>query len=184
MRLLFVADGRSPTTLSWLRYWIEKGHETHLVSTYPCTPMQGLASFHVLPVAFSGMASGGTGNRRGVLSRFKRILRPLRDILGPLSLPLHWRRYRQLVRTIRPDLVHALRIPFEGMLALATPKDVPLTVSIWGNDITLHARASLWMGWLTRRTLRRAAGRADRAAGRPHPVARGWGVRSSRGSSQ
>ena len=46
MRLLFVADGRSPTALSWMRHWVESGHETHLVSTYPCDPPPGLASFH------------------------------------------------------------------------------------------------------------------------------------------
>lgn len=85
-------------------------------------------------------------------------LRPIRYIAGPLSLPLFRSRFRKLVKEIHPDLVHALRIPFEGMLANGTPAGIPLVVSIWGNDITLHAYGSIFMKSLTRRTLRRADG--------------------------
>jgi glycosyltransferase involved in cell wall biosynthesis len=164
MRLLFVADGRSPTALSWLRHWIETGHHTHLVSSFPCNPPPGLASFHILPAAFSGMARGmsnnmvGSTHTSGIVGRFRSLLRPLRYVLGPLSLPFHQTRFHKLVEEIRPDLVHALRIPFEGMLASVTPAGYPLVVSIWGNDLTLHARGSILMASLTRRTLRRAVG--------------------------
>jgi glycosyltransferase involved in cell wall biosynthesis len=180
MRLLFVADGRSPTTLSWLQYWVEEGYETHLISTYPCIPPAGLKSFHTLPVAFGGLAGGGgMGIRFGFKNQLKRILRPLRDVLGPLSLPLHRKQFRTLVQTIQPDLVHALRIPFEGMLAAATPKSIPLVVSIWGNDITLHARASFLMAGLTRRALVRADGLiAD--THRDIQLGREWGLGSKK----
>jgi glycosyltransferase involved in cell wall biosynthesis len=159
MRLLFVADGRSPTTLSWLKYWPEAGHEVHLVSTYPCDEPAGLASFHVLPVAMGGMAGGSQGDlRRVAVSRLRAFLRPLRYALGPVSLPRHQQQFLRLVDAIRPDLVHALRIPFEGMLAHIVPAEIPFLVSIWGNDLTLHARGSPLMAALTRRTLRRADG--------------------------
>ena len=65
---------------------------------------------------------------------------------------------RRLIEEWQPTLVHALRIPFEGMLASFAPPEVPLIVSIWGNDLTLHARGSAWMGRLTVQCLRRAAG--------------------------
>jgi glycosyltransferase involved in cell wall biosynthesis len=161
MRILFVADGRSPITLSWLRAWTEGGEEVHLVSSFPCDRPRGLASFHVLPVAFGGMGGGqGRGVRRkaGWVGRFRGALRPLRYLLGPLSLPAHQVRFRAMTDEIAPDLVHALRIPFEGMLAEATPPGIPLVVSIWGNDLTLHARGSFLMAAWTRRTLRRAQG--------------------------
>jgi hypothetical protein len=164
MRLLFIADGRSPITRSWLRYWTEHGHETHLVSTFPCDPPPGLASFHVLPVAFNRMAGAQATNtadahpRAGLVGRFRSLLRPLRYLLGPLSLPRYKTQFRRLVADLAPDLVHALRIPFEGMLATAIPREIPLVVSIWGNDITLHARGFFLMAMLTRRTLRRADG--------------------------
>ncbi len=59
MRILFYADGRSPTTLNWLRHWIKRGDEVHLVSSFPCETPPGLASFQVVPVAFSNTKSTG-----------------------------------------------------------------------------------------------------------------------------
>lgn len=159
MRLLFVADGRSPTALSWLRHWIETGCETHLVSTFPCHPPPGLASFHVMPAAFGSLGGGRATKPAGRLpGRARALLRPLRYLLGPLSLPPHRERFRALAAALRPDLVHALRLPFEGMLAAAAPAQIPLVVSIWGNDLTLHAGGSPLMAWWTRHTLRRVDG--------------------------
>jgi glycosyltransferase involved in cell wall biosynthesis len=164
MRILFVADGRSPTTLSWLQYWIESGYQTHLISTFPCEPPPGLSSFKVLPVAFSGIGRGHTGTTSRLtggyrfIARFRNPLRYIRYLLGPLNLLPHQTRFRSLVENIQPDLIHAMRIPFEGMLASITPTDIPLVISIWGNDLTLHARGSFLMGNLTRRTLKRANG--------------------------
>ncbi len=165
MRLLFVADGRSSTTLSWLRHWTESGHQTHLVSTFPCEPPKGLESFHILPIAFSDIWKGSHKDQAGRISsgngkskRFRNLLRPLRSLAGPISLPFFQTRFRNIVEEIHPDLVHALRIPFEGMLASNTPDGIPLVVSIWGNDLTLHARESIFMAMFTRKTLRRADG--------------------------
>jgi len=164
MRILFVADGRSPTALNWMQHWIETGHEVHLVSTFPCNSPAGLASFNVLPVAFGRWASGQTGQaekatqRRGWMSRVRGPLRTLRYFLGPLTLASHRKHFCALVAELRPDLVHALRIPFEGMLAGVAPAEIPLLVSIWGNDLTLHAHGSFLMAAETRRVLRRADG--------------------------
>ncbi len=154
MQILFVADGRSPTALNWLRYWIETGHHVHLISTFPCNFPAGLASSTVLPVAFGRMAGEQVRNSTGARSRLRLagslrgLLRPLRYLLGPLSLPFYQARFRALVAEIQPDLVHALRIPFEGMLSAVMPQGIPLVVSTWGNDITLHARGSVLMARL------------------------------------
>jgi glycosyltransferase involved in cell wall biosynthesis len=180
MRLLFVADGRSPTAINWLRHWLESGHQVHLVSTFPCDLLPGLASFHFLPVAFNRMAGGsrtkiaGSAPRPGLVGRTRGLLRLMRYWLGPLSLPRYRGQFRRLAAEIAPDLVHALRLPFEGMLACAVPEDIPLVVSIWGNDLTLHARGSFLMATLTRRALRRANGlMADTA--RDLRLGRDWG---------
>jgi glycosyltransferase involved in cell wall biosynthesis len=68
------------------------------------------------------------------------------------------RRLRRVLNTLDIDLLHALRIPYEGMLAAEAKPEMPLILSVWGNDFTLHARSTAWMGWLTRRALRRADG--------------------------
>ena len=72
--------------------------------------------------------------------------------------------------------MHALRIPYEGMLAAVTPVHIPFLVSIWGNDLTLHARTAPLMASRTRQALERADGLlAD--ARRDLRLAREWGLR-------
>ncbi len=169
MHIMLVADGRSPTTRRWIGVIREMVERITLVSTFPCAPVEGVEALYVLPVAFSGFAgsqagagsanpaSANRGARRAV-SRFRGLFLGARYLLGPLTLPFYGRRLAKMANNLRPDLVHALRVPFEGMLASYAPANIPLAVSIWGNDLTLHAAGSGWMGMLTRRTLRRAAG--------------------------
>jgi len=171
MHILLVADGRSPITRCWTRSLLEGGLRVTLCSTFPCAPLEGIESLHILPVAFAGMAGSQSANttsapapRRGMIARFRPLLLAARYWLGPLSLRSFATPFRNLVEAAQPDLVHALRIPFEGMLAAFTPPQVPLAVSIWGNDLTLHARGSRWMESATRRTLRRADALAADAA--------------------
>jgi glycosyltransferase involved in cell wall biosynthesis len=63
-----------------------------------------------------------------------------------------------LIEEAKPDFVHALRLPFEGFLAAEALRDldVPLLISIWGNDFTLHAARIKPIRQLTRRALERA----------------------------
>ena len=152
--ILFVADGRSPIARGWIGNLTEAGWTVHLASTFPCRPLPGLASMQVIQVALSGWrrraaaASGGLG----LAGRSW-----LRHWIGPLTVPLAARQLRAYMAKLEPDLVHALRVPFEGMTAAWANPPVPLIVSTWGNDLTLHAPSSPGMAWLTRRTLQRAA---------------------------
>jgi glycosyltransferase involved in cell wall biosynthesis len=158
MRLLFYADGRSPIAANWLRYWIQRGDEIHLVSSFPCNPPDGLASFAVVPVAFSGAKKGESQSRqrKGFLwgASMLRLRLLLRQWLGPFTLPKSAKVLGDIAKRVRPDLVHALRIPFEGMTAAAAGLDVPLVISIWGNDFTMHARSSPLMAYWTRRAVK------------------------------
>jgi len=167
VRILFIADGRSPIALNWIAYFVDQGHEVHLVSTFPCEPAMQLASLNCVPVAFSQMKGKGIGRRgagelgRGVLLEASgvRARTALRQAFGVLTVPRAARRLRPIVAAVRPDLVHAMRIPYEGMLAvqaLRESPDLPLLVSVWGNDFTLHAVSNPWMGSATRRALARA----------------------------
>jgi len=167
MHVLLVADGRSPITRRWVAGLRALQHEITLVSTFLCPPVEGVRETYVLPIAFSGMAGSQAGGKlpnpaanqkQGAVSRARLPLLALRYWLGPLSLPYYAGRFRALLQTVQPDIVHALRIPFEGMLASYTPGGIPLLVSIWGNDLTLHAGGSSLMRSFTLRTLRRANG--------------------------
>jgi glycosyltransferase involved in cell wall biosynthesis len=171
MKLLFVADGRSPIALNWMRHWTEAGHEVHLVSTFACRPELALASLEVVTVAYSGSKRPRAQSTQG---KFVEGSRPparslvwgartlglrtrVRQWMGPLTVGRASRRLAPIVQRIRPDLVHAMRIPFEGMLAAdaiaATPDAPPLLVSVWGNDFTLHAPSSAPMDHYTQWTM-------------------------------
>lgn len=170
MKILFVADGRSPITVNWLRYLVEAGHSVHLVSSYPCAPDLDLASLHVLPVAFGSLAGDtqlqqGEGNN-SLSGRVKRLARNtvpagmrtrIRQWFGPFSLSRAAAELNQINREIQPDLVHAMRIPYEGMLAALADLPGALLISVWGNDFTLHAPSTP----LTRKYTHLALQRAD-----------------------
>lgn len=167
MHILLVADGRSPITRRWIQGLLALQQRITLVSTFPCENVPGVEAMYVIPVAFGrlagsqvgvGAAAGAPTGLRRLLGRFRRMVVSARYMLGPLTLPWHGRRLRRLVRRLKPDVVHALRIPFEGMLAAYTPPGTPLVVTIWGNDITLHAKRTGLMSRATRRVLRRADG--------------------------
>ncbi len=158
MRLLYYADGRSPIARSWIEHFVQTGHEVHWVSSFPAAAIPGLSSFRVVPVAFSASAPNAVVPLPGGRARGLRLRLALRQWLGPLTVGSAASDLRAVVETLRPDLVHALRIPFEGMVAARASRGLPLLVSVWGNDFTLHAQASPGMNLLTRRTLHSAAG--------------------------
>ena len=171
MRVLFVVDGRSPIALNWIRYFVEQDHEVHLASIYPCQPDLDLASLCIIPVAFSGAVVSGGQDKTGAglkSNLLKAIATPkvrtwLRQRFVPRSLPKAADQLGSLISELQPAIVHAMRIPYEGMLAaiacsaLPTPR-CPLLVSIWGNDFTLHAPATRQMTRLTRFTMEHADG--------------------------
>lgn len=191
MKILIVADGRSPITRRWVRGLLAMQNEVALVSTFPCQPLDGVAEMMVLPVAFASLSGSqaGRGDKdagqqataaaqpsrsRKLVARFRNLFQQVRYSLGPLTLRFYGPRFRRAAQRIQPDLIHALRIPFEGMLASYAPPEIPLAVSIWGNDLTLHGKGSAAMRRFTTRTLQRANGLAADAQ-RDIRLARAWG---------
>jgi glycosyltransferase involved in cell wall biosynthesis len=160
IRLLLVADGRSPITLRWIAMLHPLKYHITVLSSYPCKPIPGVEALYILPIAFSQQSGSQAGNglektKKGLVARFRPMAQRLRYWFGPLTIPARAEAYIQIVEAVKPDLVHAMRVPFEGMLASYTPAGIPLVVSTWGNDLTLHAPAALRMSSLTRRALSR-----------------------------
>ncbi len=154
MRLLFVADGRSPIALQWIRYFIERGDEVFLASTFACQPNLDLQGLDFVPVAFSAAKrSIASTTSRPASSRNLGLRTAIRHFLGPLTIPRAARRLRSIIERIQPDLVHAMRIPYEGMTAADAYAGPPLLVSVWGNDFTLHAPSTPLMRHYTRWTM-------------------------------
>ncbi len=187
-RITIIADGRSPTARSWITRLLQLGCEVSLVSTYYFDPIPGVNQFTVLPLALSrfnpgGAVQGAAGGPPSLASRLRKTARGLaplyrkaRNLIGPLTVRRHAKAYRAFLAQVRPDLVHALRIPYEGMLGSHTPQGLPFIVATWGNDLTLHAQRSPRMRSLTRRCLQRADGLTSDTL-RDIRLAHEWGLR-------
>lgn len=92
--------------------------------------------------------------RSGALSQLSTTMR---FWLGPLELNRHVGRLRELITEIAPDIVHAMRIPFEGIMAAKSmPVGLPLLISVWGNDFTLVAASNPLMARQTVKAMQRA----------------------------
>ncbi len=158
MRLLFVADGRSPIALNWMSYFLESGDEVHLVSLYPCQADSRFASVRWLRVPFLGSGLGDKSASSGFVRRWlpAQWRTKIRQRFVPLDLKQPALQLRDEINHMKPDLVHAMRIPYEGMIAALADPLCPLLISVWGNDLTLHTSANRKMQELTRQTLGRA----------------------------
>jgi glycosyltransferase involved in cell wall biosynthesis len=158
MKLAFLADARSPIAINWVRWLVEHGHEVHWISSRQAgPPLPGLASFRVLPI-FPELPSGVR------ISRKNRLLHPAATILRHWWMPLRVNaravELNRILKDLHPDLLHAMRIPQEGMVAAQATLQVghpkqPLLVSVWGDDFTYHACSSPMMTELTKTTMRR-----------------------------
>ncbi|HEY0777074.1 MAG TPA: glycosyltransferase family 4 protein [Gemmatirosa sp.] len=197
-----MADGRSPIARNWIADYAHRGFDVHLISTFACDARGlGLASVTVVPVALARLAGGGASRptasasderatrgaatfRRARAAASAALLPTVLGWLAPFDLAPHARRVRDVVREIDPALVHAMRVPYEGILAALAlaGSDRPLVTSIWGNDLELWASRYPLVGRLTRRALARATALHPDCA-RDLRLAASWGWDDARPSS-
>lgn len=163
-----MVDARSPIALNWIRHFVERGDEIYIASTFAASLDFSIKRIETIPVAFSGLKK--TTQRPGAASARTLGLRTvIRQWLGPLTIPRAAKQLRAFIEEVQPDLIHAMRIPYEGMIAAnaiggrvvprdlrGTYRDHRLLVSTWGNDFTLHAPSSPLMRQYTRQTMQRA----------------------------
>lgn len=173
MRILFVADCRSPIAQNWMRYFAGRGDEVYLASTFACSVDFPISGLEVVPVAFSSLKKP-TQPPGGAPARTLGLRTRIKQWFGPWTIRRAAQRLRGFIAKVEPDLIHAMRIPYEGMLAADASTGRPLIVSTWGNDFTLHAPSTRLMRHYTRWTLQVADGlHAD--CQRDLRLAREWG---------
>ncbi len=167
--ILIIADGRSPTTIRWISMLRKMDLRVTLVSTYPILQESDAEQTFICPVAFSQVGrqnSVETGRPvhqinslvHRIIQSFRPIFLRFRYYFAPMTLAKQGLILQRIIAEINPDVVHALRIPYEGMLAMYTPPEIPQIISVWGNDFTLHARATKKMANLTKQVMQRADG--------------------------
>jgi glycosyltransferase involved in cell wall biosynthesis len=126
LRLCYLADAPYIHTRRWVRHFVDRGWEVHVVSFRPAE-MEGAAVHHVAGFEW----------------------------LGKLRYLLRIPRVRRLVRALRPDLLHALHLTSYGFLSVLCDVR-PTIVSVWGTDVLEAPRLSPLHYFITRYALRRA----------------------------
>jgi glycosyltransferase involved in cell wall biosynthesis len=171
MHICYVADARSPIAKNWISHFVARRYRVTVISSYPCAAdeIPGAELFE-LPFALSSLSRYGSQHRFSELNRFQKSIAGLRsgrfsgavDRLrawaAPFSIRARTERLTALIGDLRPDLVHAMRLPYEGYLAAAAVKATPFLLSIWGNDFTLFADRSHRLSNLTDVALQHANG--------------------------
>jgi glycosyltransferase involved in cell wall biosynthesis len=158
MKICFIADARSPIAENWIQYFVARGHDINIISTYPCTGARyPTASIHVVSSKVNRRVQPNHSNKAsGVVpawiakirtGRLANLAFALQHQLECLTISDRTKVIQRLLKQMQPDLVHAMRLPFEGIMAAQSDPQAPLLVSIWGNDLTLFARR---FGWINR----------------------------------
>ena len=175
MKILYVVDARSPIAQNWIRHFVQRGDEVYIASTFalPAGVDFPIKRLEIIPVAFSALKKAdqppGSASARtlGLRTAF-------RQWFGPLTIRRAAQRLRGFIAQVKPDLIHAMRIPYEGMLAADSSRGRPLIVSTWGNDFTLHAPSTRLMSHYTRWTMQ-VADALHTDCHRDLRLAREWG---------
>jgi glycosyltransferase involved in cell wall biosynthesis len=149
LRIAVIGDFDGVHTRSWLRWFIERGHDVHAVSFYPSRePIDGV-TMHALRPARRDRAHGDVAASTG-RSRLPR---------GPLRLA-HALRYRaaglaRVLRSLNADVVHGHYLVEHGFYG-AIASVHPYIVTTWGSDVLVEPGRDPVSNLIARFTVRRA----------------------------
>jgi glycosyltransferase involved in cell wall biosynthesis len=113
MKICYLADGRSIHTFRWLKYFVEKENDVHLITMRPARD-----SVRKLSLTLHE-------NKMGFKSKFLQALNYL------LTLPFVV--YR--IRKIKPDVLHIHYVLPYGLYAFLSR--MPYILSVWGSDVLI-----------------------------------------------
>lgn len=108
MRICYLANALSVHTQKWIKYFVERGHEVHVIS-FENAQITG-AIVHVLKLPLL-----------------------LRNATFPLKIASIYR-IRVLVRSIKPDILHAHYVTNYGFFGSLCGFN-PFVVTAWGSDV-------------------------------------------------
>lgn len=119
MKICYFADAQSIHTERWVKWFVKRGHEVHLIS-FKKAKIENV-NFHYI------------GPLKSV-PYFSILCSPILFLLF-----LKFRTIRKLIKEIDPDIVHGHYLTEHGFLAAASGFK-PLVVSAWGSDVLINMK--------------------------------------------
>lgn len=127
MKLCYLANARSVHTQKWVRYFAEKGHDTHLISV----------------------------ERYDIPNVTLHQLRPLNHVPRAVVFAGLMMQIRKFLKRIEPDLLHAHYASSYGFWGALT-RVHPFVFTAWGTDVLIDPTRSKFKKWKVRYVLKRA----------------------------
>ncbi len=112
MKICYLADINSAHTHKWLNYFVGKGYDIHVISLGDGS-YEGV-SVHSLDVQDTIMKKTSDKSKLEYLKKIKRV--------------------KELIREIKPDILHAHYASSYGLLGALTNYH-PYIISVWGSDV-------------------------------------------------
>ena len=120
MKICYLADVNSYHTKKWCKYFVSRGHDVHLISISngSCDGVK----VHSLEVDLDISKKEKSFGKLSYLNRFKKV--------------------RDIVNTIKPDILHAHYASSYGLFG-ALCNYHPYIISLWGSDILLFPKEGI-----------------------------------------
>jgi glycosyltransferase involved in cell wall biosynthesis len=80
------------------------------------------------------------------------------SLMNVARLRARKRHLKEAISTFEPDLIHGLRLPYEGLTVLALRTKVPRVISTWGSDFVPMASSDPILATWTRIAMKKVAG--------------------------
>lgn len=120
MKICYLADVNSYHTKKWCKYFVSRGHDVHLISISngSCDGVK----VHSLELSLDISKKEKSFGKLSYLNRFKKV--------------------KDIVNTIKPDILHAHYASSYGLFG-ALCNYHPYIISLWGSDILLFPKEGL-----------------------------------------
>lgn len=131
MRIAYLSRGNSVYDRRFLEKMVERGHQPHFISYYPCERVQvtGVQSYFY---------------HYFTMHRFRRLV----------SLQTAWH-LRRVLQHIQPDILHTGWVQDHGFIGALSGFHPTLSMP-WGSDILIRPYDSIFEKWIARFTLKKA----------------------------
>jgi len=161
MKVVLYGDFRSPHAKGWRDGLESAGIDVLAISSELVTGEDAVKPTGMVATArqryVDSRGAAGSNPILSVLERASRI-QTLHSLMQIGRGKARRTDLAEAVRSFKPDLVHALRLPYEGVTALGSDFAVPTIVSTWGQDFVPQASSDpILRRWL-RKYLPKAAG--------------------------
>ena len=160
-KLCFICDANSIHAKNLISYF-QSNFDIYIISTtsvtkssYPGLEVEGKIKF--LSGEFEELSSSeGFGWLQKVplwfallLQNFRHVLLKVKCMVFPI---LYKGKVNRLIKKINPDIVHILRLPYEGYIA-SSIKGPKIVVTLWGNDLVYWPRINFIIKYYTKKIL-------------------------------